>query len=211
MTLPGHTQFSQGLSVHVLRCAICSPVVAECSEHLASPSPSPSTPITSLLASDPDPGTLIGANAAAVYDATGHLVHTYHKSNLFPTDRTWARSRPGFTALDLPLPFGRTAVAICNDLNVGVRAGGGWASIEQGPYELAWWCRREGVRVLLLLNARLKPEDGGMEGVEGNWGDHDKVVSAARTERKRPTIVIKRWRKTERMRWNRIGRPAGMC
>ncbi|KAI9568475.1 carbon-nitrogen hydrolase [Boletus coccyginus] len=152
-------------------------VVAGYPERLESPSPSPSTLITSVLTSDPDP--LIGANAAAVYDATGHLVHTYHKSNLFPTDRTWARPGPGFTALDLPLPFGRTAVAICNDLNVDVRAGGGWESIERGPYELAWWCQREGVRVLVLLNAWLKPEDGGMEGVEGNnRGDRDQVVSA---------------------------------
>jgi len=34
------------------------------------------------------------------------------------------------------------------------------------------------VRVLLLLNAWLKPEEGGMEGVEGNRGDRDLVVSA---------------------------------
>ncbi|KAI9568472.1 carbon-nitrogen hydrolase [Boletus coccyginus] len=143
-------------------------VVAGYPERLESPSPSPSMPITSILTSDPD--MLIGANAAAVYDATGHLVHTYHKSNLFPTDRTWARPGPGFTAVDLPLPFGRSAVAICNDLNVDVRAGGGWESIERGPYELAWWCQREGVRVLVLLNAWLKPEDGGWrDGLEPNW------------------------------------------
>jgi len=32
--------------------------------------------------------------------------------------------------------------------------------------------------LLLLLNAWLKPEDGGMECVEGNQGDRDLVVSA---------------------------------
>jgi len=149
-------------------------VVAGYPERLAFPS----TPTTSVLTGTSDPDPLIGANAAAIYDATGHLVHTYHKSNLFPTDRTWARPGPGFTALDLPSPFGRSAVAICNDLNVDVCAGGAWTSIERGPYELAWWCRREGVRVLLLLNAWLKPEDGGMEGVEGNRGDRDQVVGA---------------------------------
>ena len=111
--------------------------------------------------------TLVGANAALLCDTTGRPVHVYHKSNLFPTDLPWARPGPGFTALDLSAPFGRTAVAICNDLNVDVRAEAGWTSLERGPYELAEFCRREGVRVLVLLNAWLRPEDGGMEGVEG--------------------------------------------
>ena len=138
-----------------------------------------------------------GANAAGVYDPTG-LRHVYHKSNLFPTDRTWACPGGGFTTVDLPLPSSpshtndvegssdanatataalpvRTAVAICNDLNV--TAGETWTSIEHGPYELAGFCAREGVRVVVLLNAWLRSEDGGMErvgdrererGVDGN-------------------------------------------
>jgi protein N-terminal amidase len=140
--------------------------------------PTPSTtPSTAPSDSDTHPG-LIGANAALLYDTTGHLVHAYHKSNLFPTDLTWARPGPGFTALDLPAPFGRTAVAICNDVNVDVR-GEGWVSIARGPYELAEFCEREGVRVLVLLNAWLRPEDGGMEGVEcGRGRERDRDVGA---------------------------------
>ncbi|KAF8552559.1 carbon-nitrogen hydrolase [Imleria badia] len=128
--------------------------------------------------SDTSAHQLVGANAASVYDTTGHLVHTYHKSNLFPTDCTWARPGHGFTALDLPIPHPlplssrglRTAVAICNDLNV--TAGETWESIEGGPYELAGFCEREGVRVVVLLNAWLRSEDGGMEG-EADRGEED--------------------------------------
>lgn len=132
---------------------------------------------------------LVGANAALLFDSTGHLTHTYHKSNLFPTDRSWARPGPGFTALDLPWPFGRTAFAICNDLNVtvnvnvnvnGSKDAGGWRSIEAGPYELAGFCVRENVRVLVVLNAWLRPEDGGMEGVgEGAGGGGGGEVSGS--------------------------------
>lgn len=129
---------------------------------IASPSPPPSP--------DPSPPlSSIGANAALIYDTTGHLLHTYHKSNLFPTDITWARPGPGFTTLDLPMPFGRIAVAICNDLNVNVNGPdeGVWRSIERGPYELAGYCRREGVRVLVLLNAWLQSEEE-KESTDGN-------------------------------------------
>jgi len=65
-------------------------------------------------------------------------------------------------------------VAICNDLNVDADAE--WASIERGPYELAGFCGKEDVRVLVLLNAWLRPEDGGMEGVGGR--EREQVVRA---------------------------------
>ena len=162
-------------------------VVAGFPERLESPTPSAAptpTPTPSIPSSNSnsssDAHPLIGANAALLTDTTGHPVHLYHKSNLFQTDRTWARPGPGFTALDLPAPFGRTAVAICNDLNVNVDVnvdgdGEGWVSIEREPYELAEFCEKEGVRVLVLLNAWLRPEDGGMEGVEGG-GERKRVV-----------------------------------
>jgi len=151
-------------------------VIAGFPERLESlPSTAPSIP-SSIPPSDSDSDThpLVGANAALICDTTGHPVHLYRKSNLFPTDRTWACPGPGFTTLDLPAPFGRTAVAICNDLNVDV--GAEWVSIERGPYELAGFCREEGVRVLVLLNAWLRPEDGGMEGVGGR--EREQVVGA---------------------------------
>ena len=125
------------------------------------PTPTPSIPSSNSNSSS-DAHPLIGTNAALLCDTTGHPIHLYHKSNLFQTDRPWARPGPGFTALDLPAPFGRIAVAICNDLNVDVDGDGeGWVSIERGPYELAEFCEKEGVRVLVLLNAWLRPEDGG--------------------------------------------------
>lgn len=155
----------------------------ECLESFpaAVPTSSPSSSDTAGTDHKPPPDALIGANAALLYDPTGHLCHTYHKSNLFPTDLTWARPGPGFTALDLPAPLGRLGMAICNDVNV--KAGEAWDSIEGGPYELAGWCKGEGVRVLVLLNAWLRGEDGGMEGVEegesgggdaGRGGEHDR-------------------------------------
>lgn len=142
------------------------------------------TPTSTHGHTPPSGHALIGANAALVYDSTPTLIHTYRKSNLFPTDLTWARPGDGFTALDLPAPLGRIAVAICNDLNV--RAGEAWVSIEQGPYELAGWCRREGVRVLVLLNAWLKPEDGGVESVEeGGRGEESEDADGVGRERDR--------------------------
>ncbi|KAG9308866.1 carbon-nitrogen hydrolase [Chiua virens] len=125
---------------------------------------------------------LRGANAALLHDGDVP-VHVYHKSNLFPTDLTWARPGLGFTAVALP-GLGRTAVAICNDLNVA--RGEGWTSIEDGPYELAVFCRKEGVRVLVLLNAWLKPGErvDGLEGADseagaGGPGDDDPRVGTA--------------------------------
>ncbi|KAF8125183.1 carbon-nitrogen hydrolase, partial [Boletus edulis] len=152
-------------------------VVAGFPERLELPVSEPSASSPSAPAPAPNPVSdspthpLIGANAANLYSPTGHLLHTYHKSNLFPTDRTWARPGPGFTALDLPAPLVRTAVAICNDVNV--TAGEAWTSLERGPYELAGWCLRERVRVLVVLNAWLRAEDGGMEGVEEEECEQD--------------------------------------
>lgn len=164
-------------------------VVAGCPERLvdAEPAialtpPARSPAVTSTPTPNPNPTLTnppppLGANAALLYDTTGHLLHTYHKSNLFPTDLTWARPGPGFTTLDLPMPFGRTAVAICNDVNVDT--GAVWDSIERGPYELAGYCRREGVRVLVLLNAWLKEEEegdrSGSEDVEDEETDSGEV------------------------------------
>lgn len=68
--------------------------------------------------------------------------------------------------LDLPMPFGRTAVVICNDLNVNVGGpdGGVWHSIERGLYEFAGSCRREGVRTFVLCNAWLRSEEWKVKG-----------------------------------------------
>ena len=154
-------------------------VVAGFPERLESPSDTTPNPSSECSASSESPR--IGANAAVLFDSTGQPLHTYHKSNLFQTDLPWARPGPGFAVLDLPHPFGRTAIAICNDLNVNgnVREEGtatglrSWVSIEAGPYELAGYCLRENVRLLVLLNAWLKPDEDGQGAPSRTGGDDD--------------------------------------
>ncbi|KAG6336885.1 hypothetical protein ID866_2211 [Astraeus odoratus] len=126
--------------------------------------------ITSLRkrsATTPQHPRLVGANSAVLYGPTGELVTLYRKSNLFETDLTWAAPGSGLTVLDLPLPLGKTTIAICNDLNV--RKPAEWDSLEDGPYELADHCIREGTRVLVLLNAWLRSKEDGSE----NDGDDE--------------------------------------
>ncbi|KAI5991139.1 carbon-nitrogen hydrolase, partial [Pisolithus albus] len=101
--------------------------------------------------------TAIGFNTAVLYGPTGEPLTLYRKSNLFETDLSWAAPGSGFTVLDLPPPLGRTTIAICNDLNVHEPAV--WDSLEDGPYELARHCMREGTKLLVLLNAWLKARD----------------------------------------------------
>ena len=105
----------------------------------STPSATPSIPSSnSNSATHP----LIGANAALLCDTTGNPIHLYHKPNLFPTDRTWTPPGPGFTALNLPAPFGRTAVAICNDLNVNVDGDGEGCRSSGGRMSLHSFMRR---------------------------------------------------------------------
>lgn len=124
----------------------------------------------------------IGFNTAVLYSPTGEPLTLYRKSNLFETDLSWATPGSGFTVLDLPPPLGRTTIAICNDLNVHKPAV--WDSLEDGPYELARHCMREGTKLLVLLNAWLKARDdeeeeetsgsdGEAPGTEEGEGAHD--------------------------------------
>ncbi|KAI6108542.1 carbon-nitrogen hydrolase [Pisolithus croceorrhizus] len=110
----------------------------------------------------------VGFNTAVLYNPTGEPVTFYRKSNLFETDLSWAAPGSGFTVLDLPPPLGKTTIAICNDLNVHKPAV--WDSLEDGPYELARHCIREGTRLLVLLNAWLKSRD---EDEDEGEGAHD--------------------------------------
>ncbi|KAI6006458.1 carbon-nitrogen hydrolase [Pisolithus marmoratus] len=103
------------------------------------------------------PPTIVGFNTAVLYSPTGELLTLYRKSNLYETDLSWAAPGSGFTVLDLPPPLGKTTIAICNDLNVHKPAV--WESLEDGPYELARHCMREGTKLLVLLNAWSKARD----------------------------------------------------
>ncbi|KIO05275.1 hypothetical protein M404DRAFT_15340 [Pisolithus tinctorius Marx 270] len=131
------------------------------------PLPATTAPPTSTPTSSPHNHTgPIGFNSAVLYSPTGEPLTLYRKSNLFETDLSWAAPGSGFTVLDLPPPLGKTTIAICNDLNVHNSAV--WNSLEDGPYELARHCVREGTRLLVLLNAWLKArnedDEGGDEG-----------------------------------------------
>lgn len=108
-----------------------------------------------------------------LWTPTGEPLALHRKANLFETDLPWAApGEAGFCAHDLPAPLGRTTLAICNDLNV--HGGAMWASLEDGPYELAEFCVRAQTRLLVLLNAWLSPEDGGEEeGEEEGAGKED--------------------------------------
>ncbi|KAH7885457.1 carbon-nitrogen hydrolase [Phlebopus sp. FC_14] len=128
------------------------------------------------------PNRPAGANSAILYGPTGDRVHSYRKTNLFETDLAWATPGLGFSTVSLPIPLGPVTVAICNDLNVQKPAV--WETLEHGPYELAQHCILSGTRLLVLLNAWLRPESdseardgvnhGGTDGepdsgLEPNW------------------------------------------
>lgn len=111
----------------------------------------------------------VGANSAVLYGPAGNLISLYHKTNLLEVDRHWARPGDGFTVIDLPLPLGKTTIAICNDLNA--KSSSTWGSIKDGPYELANYCMRQGTRLLVILNAwESEDEESGNDEGKGSKG-----------------------------------------
>ena len=148
------------------------------------------------------PLAFVGANTAILYGPTGELLSLYRKTNLFRTDVSWATAGHGFTVIDLPPPLGKTTIAICNDLNVQAQAE--WDSIEDGPYELAGHCMREGTRLLVVLNAWLKSdtdenEESGDEGKdeEGSAVDIDDDESCQQPD----WSVLRYWAARLRPTW----------
>ncbi|KAI6044880.1 carbon-nitrogen hydrolase [Pisolithus marmoratus] len=140
-------------------CTFCTELARrlECYVTAGFPEPTPASPPHNHTAGAHLPPTIVGFNTAVLYSPTGELLTLYRKSNLYETDLNWAAPGNGFTVLDLPPPLGKTTIAICNDLNVHMPAV--WESLEDGPYELARYCMREGTRLLVLLNAWLKAGD----------------------------------------------------
>ena len=113
----------------------------------------------------------IGANSAVVHGPGGERIGGYRKTNLFETDQTWAKpgsSRSsdceiethacsrfigtGFATFNLPTPLNTVSLGICMDLNPQSHAV--W-TLEDGPYEIADYCRVNGTDLLILLNAWL--------------------------------------------------------
>lgn len=111
-------------------------------------------------------GRVVGANSATLYGPDGEWVGGYRKTNLFSTDKTWAKpgmllnqvlcilidpsTGPGFMTFSLPPPLRSVTLSICMDLNA--QPPHSWTTAD-GPYELADYCLKEKTNVLVLLNA----------------------------------------------------------
>ncbi|KZT38912.1 carbon-nitrogen hydrolase [Sistotremastrum suecicum HHB10207 ss-3] len=90
----------------------------------------------------------VGANSALLIGPSGEWIGGYRKSNLFVTDKSWAKPGPGFAYFDLPAPLYRIALGICMDLNVA--EGSQWTSLEHGPYELASFALEKRANILVI-------------------------------------------------------------
>lgn len=118
----------------------------------------------------------VGANSAVMYGPNGDLINNYRKTNLFDTDKTWAKAGKGhqpvslrirvrtstesskgtgFATIKLPPPLRTVCLGICMDLNA--QPPYDW-TIEEGPYELADHCLAQKASLLILLNAWLQSE-----------------------------------------------------
>ncbi|KAF8215013.1 carbon-nitrogen hydrolase [Mycena galopus ATCC 62051] len=95
---------------------------------------------------------VVGANSAALYGPQGEWVGGYRKTNLFSTDKTWAKPGSGFTTFSLPQPLHNLTLAICMDLNA--QPPHQWTTAD-GPYEVADYCLTQRTNLLVLLNAWL--------------------------------------------------------
>ncbi|KAF7364822.1 hypothetical protein MVEN_00352300 [Mycena venus] len=95
---------------------------------------------------------VVGANSAALYGPEGEWVGGYRKTNLFTTDKTWAKPGTGFATFSLPPPLNNLALAICMDLNAMPPYD--W-TVAEGPYEVADFCLTRKTNVLVMLNAWL--------------------------------------------------------
>ncbi|KAG5717426.1 Protein N-terminal amidase [Termitomyces sp. T112] len=130
--------------------------------------------------------TPVGANSAILYGPSGEWVGGYRKTNLFETDKTWAKAGTGFVSFSLTLPHVTStesenapapnplemSIAICMDLNPA-------PSHEQTPsvewsYELADYCVRNKSRLLVLLDAWLDSDsDDGEDEEDAGDGASD--------------------------------------
>ncbi|KAJ3920787.1 carbon-nitrogen hydrolase [Lentinula edodes] len=107
--------------------------------------------------------SIVGANSAVLCAPNGYFIGNYRKTNLFATDRTWAKAGSGFASFVLPPPIGRLTLGICMDLNAQPPAD--WKT-RGPPYEVAEYALKEDVDVVVMLNAWL---DSGED--EKDFGD----------------------------------------
>lgn len=127
----------------------------------------------------------VGANSAVLYGPEGEWIGGYRKTNLFETDKTWAKAGKlhillrvklsltklsslnvkgtGFAVFNLPPPLRTVCLGICMDLNPQIQD---WQR-EDGPYELASHCLSNKANLLILLNAWLDSNEEPEE--EHDW------------------------------------------
>ena len=89
----------------------------------------------------------VGSNSALLVSPLGDLVTTYNKTHMYTSDLPWCSPGSGFLTLRLPPPLGKVTIAICMDLNPSPPSS--WSSLEDGPYELAEYVKKE-VKVFSL-------------------------------------------------------------
>ncbi|WFD33118.1 hypothetical protein MSPP1_004175 [Malassezia sp. CBS 17886] len=91
-------------------------------------------------------------NAAMLVGRDGALLKVFRKHFLYETDTTWADEGPGFQTVALP-GLGRVCVAVCMDMNPYQ------LDSDFQRYELAYFCDREKVDLLVVPMNWLMPED----------------------------------------------------
>ncbi|KDQ11461.1 hypothetical protein BOTBODRAFT_35338 [Botryobasidium botryosum FD-172 SS1] len=97
----------------------------------------------------------VAKNSAVLYGPDGELVGNYQKSNLFDQEVHWALPGPGLSHFSVPSPIDSLSIAICMDLNPWPPSD--WRGTDE-PYELASYCIKHKVKVLVLLCAWLDSE-----------------------------------------------------
>ncbi|GLB38646.1 putative carbon-nitrogen hydrolase [Lyophyllum shimeji] len=176
-----------------------------------------------------EPRIPVGANSAVIFGPSGEWVGGYRKTNLFETDKTWAKPGTGFTSFSLPLwtasPLPGSAegapppqtlkvtLGICMDLNPHPPAL--WTSAE-GPYELADYCMETQSKLLVLLDAWLYSgltEDGEAAGDEKEMKDEkdqaDEEAEETDDEDEPDWYTLRYWTARLRPLWRYDGRRRG--
>ncbi|KAJ3546459.1 hypothetical protein NMY22_g2049 [Coprinellus aureogranulatus] len=117
------------------------------------------------MASESEERLAVGANSAVLYDPQGEWAGGYRKTNLYTTDKTWAKAGTSYATFELPSPLQTMSLGICMDLNTLPE--NSWTSLEDGPYELAEYAVQKNSKLLILLNNWLhsseppSPQDDG--------------------------------------------------
>ncbi|RXW24096.1 hypothetical protein EST38_g1767 [Candolleomyces aberdarensis] len=62
-------------------------------------------PLEALVRTESASGLAVGANSAVLYDPEGSWAGGYRKTNLYDTDKTWAKAGIGFATYHLPSPL----------------------------------------------------------------------------------------------------------